>query len=165
MPCGPGCIAHGCAKGQAHEAGHRALVGRRAAGGGGVGLAAVTVPVDWPAGEPRPFALAVPGGVLEMHAHDFCSTRYPGLPPVDAAPHDTDEYRARAVSLGYRADISAMSREHEAAHHLLAWLLGLPYSPTLSGVGPRGGVRPGAPALRPLGRRRPRGAGRRDVRE
>jgi hypothetical protein len=69
-----------------------------------------------------------------MHAHDFCSTRYPGLPPVDAAPHDTDEYRARAVSLGYRADISAMSREHEAAHHLLARLLGLPYSPTLYGV-------------------------------
>jgi hypothetical protein len=99
-----------------------------------VGVAAVTVPVSWPDGEPRPFALAVPGGVLEIHAHDFCSTRYPGLPPVDAAPHDTDAYRARARSLGYRDDTAAMSREHEAAHHLMARLLGLPYSPTMYGI-------------------------------
>lgn len=94
----------------------------------------MTVPVTWPEGEPRPFALPVPGGVFEVHSHPFCSTRYPGLPPVDACPHDTDEYRARAISLGYRSDTAAMSREHEAAHHLLASLLGLPNSPTMYGI-------------------------------
>jgi hypothetical protein len=94
----------------------------------------VTVPVDWSDGEPRPFALAVPGGVLELHAHGLTTTRYPGLPPVDACAQDTDEYRARAISLGYRSDTGAMSREHEAAHHLLARLLGLATSPTMYGL-------------------------------
>jgi hypothetical protein len=94
----------------------------------------VTVPIDHPLGEPAPFAIRVPGGVLEVHGHDFVSTRYPGLPPIDACPHDTDEYRAQARELGYGDDTAAMCREHETAHHLLAALLRLPCSPTMRGL-------------------------------
>lgn len=79
-------------------------------------------------------AVPVPGGVLEVADHAFCTTLYPGLPAIDAAPQDTDEYRARAVSLGYGDDTAAMSKDHEAGHHLLAGLLGLPCSPTMRGI-------------------------------
>lgn len=92
------------------------------------------VPVSWPDGQPRPFALPVPGGVLELHAHGLTTTRYPGLPPVDACAQDSDEYRARAVSLGYGDDTARMSREHELGHALLAHLLGLASSPTMYGI-------------------------------
>ncbi|MBP0440674.1 hypothetical protein [Tianweitania sediminis] len=61
---------------------------------------------------------------------------------VKAWPGDRQEDRARAVSLGYAQDVSqltwqhlvAMSRDHEASHHLLAHWLGLDRSPTLHGV-------------------------------
>lgn len=92
------------------------------------------MPATWPDGHPRPFALTAPGGVVELHAHGLTTTRYPGLPPVDALAQDSDEYRARAVSLGYGDDTACMSREHELGHALLARLLGLPYSPTLYGL-------------------------------
>jgi hypothetical protein len=92
------------------------------------------VPVEFPLGEPGPFAVRVPGGVLEMHPGGLTCTRFPGLPPVDACPHDTDEYRARAASLGYGADLARMSRDHEATHSLLARWFELPWCPVLRGI-------------------------------
>lgn len=94
----------------------------------------MTVPIDHPGGEPRPFAVPVPGGVVELHASGLTTTRYPGLAPVDAVAQDSDEYRARALALGYGDDTALMSREHEMSHHLLARLLGLPCSPTMRGI-------------------------------
>jgi hypothetical protein len=109
----------------------------------------VTVLVSWPEGDPRPFALAAPGCIVEMHAHGLTATRFPGLAPVDALPEDTGEYRARAVSLGYGGDTARMSREHELGHALLAHLLGLPCSPTMRGIALREtGVGPFWPAWR-----------------
>lgn len=92
------------------------------------------VRVEHSAGEPAPFALPVPGGVVELHAHGLTVTRYPTLAPVDALAQDTDEYRARALALGYGEDAGLMSREHELGHHLLAGLLRLPCSPTMRGL-------------------------------
>jgi hypothetical protein len=85
-------------------------------------------------GKPQPFTLPVPGGVIELNGSGLTTTRLVGLPPVDALPHDTDEYHQRAVEHGYGDDVYAMSREHECTHHLLARLLRLPCSPTLKGV-------------------------------
>lgn len=97
----------------------------------------MTVPVAYPAGEPAQFAVRVPGGVVELNGHGLTTTRLRGLVPVDAVPHDTDEYRARARSLGYPDDdagLLRMSREHELCHSLLAGWLGLPCSPTMRGI-------------------------------
>lgn len=97
----------------------------------------MSVPVLHPLGEPAPFALRVPGGVVELHAHGLTVTRLHGLPPVEAVPHDTEEYRARARSLGYPDDpagLACMSRDHELCHSLAAVWLGLPMSPTMRGI-------------------------------
>lgn len=76
----------------------------------------------------------VNGTVLELHPDGLTVSRLPGVGVVEARPHDDDEYRARAVALGYGADTLAMSRDHELVHSLLAGWLGLPESPTLRGV-------------------------------
>jgi hypothetical protein len=97
----------------------------------------VSVPIAYPLGEPEPFAIRVPGGCVELAAHGLTTTRLRGFVPVDAVPHDTDEYRARARSLGYPDDATGllrMSREHELTHSLLAGWLGLPCSPTMRGI-------------------------------
>jgi hypothetical protein len=97
----------------------------------------MTVPVDHPFGEPETFAIRVPGGVAELHAHGLTVTRLRGFVPVDAVPHDTDEYRARARSLGYPDDAAGllrMSREHELFHSVVAAWFDLPMSPTMRGI-------------------------------
>jgi hypothetical protein len=48
-----------------------------------------------------------------------CGTVVPG------GPHDTEEYRATAQRLGYGGDTSAMCRDHDPLHALLADWLGL----------------------------------------
>lgn len=53
---------------------------------------------------------------------------------LHARPHDTDEYRETAARCGYGADTWALCWQHEALHHLLAPLLGYPWSPTLRAV-------------------------------
>ena len=53
---------------------------------------------------------------------------------VYAMPQDNDEYRATAERLGYGADTSRMSREHELLHSALAFWLGLAESPTVGRV-------------------------------
>lgn len=58
-----------------------------------------------------------------------------GTVQVPGGPHDTDEYRAMAQDLGYGADTLGMCRDHEAAHTLMAFLMGLPHSQTLYRVG------------------------------
>lgn len=78
--------------------------------------------------------IPVPGGVLELHDDGLTVTRYAGGLDVPARAHATPEYRRRALEHGYGGDVDLMSREHEAAHHLLARLLGLAHSPTLMGV-------------------------------
>jgi hypothetical protein len=72
------------------------------------------------------------GAEIELHDTGYTVTRYPEG-EVPAIPQDTDEYRARAESLGYGSDTARMSREHELAHHITAALLGLPCSPTMMG--------------------------------
>lgn len=112
----------------------------------------MSVPVDHPHGEPAPFAIRVPGGCVEIGAHGLTTTRLRGFVPVDAVPHDSDEYRARARSLGYPDDAAGllrMSREHELSHALLARWLGLPCSPTMRGIALRtAGIGPWFPAWR-----------------
>jgi hypothetical protein len=78
--------------------------------------------------------LHVGGALVELWKNGATTSIYHGVGAVSAVAHDTDEYRARAQSLGYGSDTARMSREHELTHHLLADLLGLPYSPTLHGV-------------------------------
>lgn len=65
---------------------------------------------------------------------DLLFTVLPDGALVPAAPQDTTEYRMTAAGLGYEDDILRMCREHEVAHSLLCWLLGLPESPTMRGV-------------------------------
>ena len=77
--------------------------------------------------------LRLASAVIELHPDGLTVTRY-REGHVDARPHDTEEYRARARSLGYGSDTLAMSRDHEVMHHWLAASLGLPHSPTLYGV-------------------------------
>jgi hypothetical protein len=112
----------------------------------------VSVPIEWIGGQPAPFAIRVPGGVAELHGHGLTTTRLRGFVPVDAVPHDTDEYRARARSLGYPDDAAGllrMSREHELCHSLLAGWLGLPCSPTMRGIALRtAGIGPWFPEWR-----------------
>lgn len=78
--------------------------------------------------------LRLAGATIELHLDGLTVTRYPGIGDVPARPQDDDEYRARAAALGYGDDTLAMSRDHEMVHHILAAVLGLPYSPTLMGV-------------------------------
>lgn len=94
----------------------------------------MTVPVDYPFGEPAPFAIRVPGGVLEIHGHGLTVTRYPHLPPLDACALDTAYYRDKATAFGHGDRLDEFVRWHELCHHLLARLLKLPCSPTLRGV-------------------------------
>lgn len=51
-----------------------------------------------------------------------------------AYPQDNITYRERALELGYGANTALMSREHEIAHSLLAYWVGLKHSPTFEGV-------------------------------
>jgi hypothetical protein len=44
---------------------------------------------------------------------------------VEGAPHDTDEYRATALRLGYGADTLEMCQQHDPLHSLLCDWLGL----------------------------------------
>jgi hypothetical protein len=44
---------------------------------------------------------------------------------VPGAPHDTNEYRGTARRLGYGGDTTAMCRDHDPVHALLADWLGL----------------------------------------
>lgn len=69
---------------------------------------------------------------VEFHDSGLTVTKY-GDREIKAWPEDTDEYRARAASLGY-GDVFSMSREHEVTHHMLAEWLGLGFSPTLTAV-------------------------------
>lgn len=63
----------------------------------------------------------------------YVETRYEGLPPVQARPEGTEEYEARARSLGYHNGME-MNREHDACRSLVCCWMGLPLSPTLYGV-------------------------------
>lgn len=53
---------------------------------------------------------------------------------IHAEPHDTDEYAAKAETMGYGNDVERMNREHDLAHALLAHWLGLRESPVLRAV-------------------------------
>jgi hypothetical protein len=64
----------------------------------------------------------------------YLETVFPDGSRVPAAPHDSDEYRATAASLGYGEDTWRLCREHEIAHTTLLQRLGLKYSPTLWAV-------------------------------
>lgn len=80
----------------------------------------------------RPNRIVVLGWtVVELWGHDFTRTILPDGTEVPAAPQDDDSYRERAAVLGYGADTASMSREHELAHVLLSYILGLPESPAL----------------------------------
>lgn len=97
----------------------------------------MSVPVDHPYGGPGSFVIKVPGGVLEVHGHGLTTTRLRGFAPVDVVPHDTEEYKARARSLGYPDDAAGrlrMSREHEMFHSIVAAWFDLPMSPTIRGI-------------------------------
>jgi hypothetical protein len=73
------------------------------------------------------------GADIEMHDDGLTVTRYPEG-EVPACAQDTDAYRRQSCDLGYGSDTARMSREHELAHHVLAWLRGLPCSPTMMGL-------------------------------
>lgn len=47
---------------------------------------------------------------------------------IPGEPHNTDEYRATALSLGYGGDTLAMCRDHDPLHAMLCDWLGLPES-------------------------------------
>jgi hypothetical protein len=89
---------------------------------------------------PETFRLA--GSEIEMETSGLTTTLFGDGSFVKAWPGDSAEDRARAVSLGYAKDdaalswdhLVAMSRDHEIGHALLAHWLGLPHSPTLTGV-------------------------------
>lgn len=49
---------------------------------------------------------------------------------LEACPQETDDYRDRALSLGYES-ADAMNREHDVLHSFLADKLGWPCSPCL----------------------------------
>lgn len=78
--------------------------------------------------------LAIGQATIELHDSGLTVTRFMDGTFVEALPHDTDEYRARAAELGYGKDTAAMSREHELAHAILARELRLPVSPVLWAV-------------------------------
>lgn len=61
----------------------------------------------------------------------FCRTVFFNGKSVDACPQDNDEYRQRALELGYGDDTAAMSLQHEAAHTFLSEKMRLEFSPTL----------------------------------
>lgn len=58
-------------------------------------------------------------------------TTLPDGTAVHAVPGDTEEDRARAVSLGYGGDVWLMTRDHDRFHSLLAYMLGLAESPAM----------------------------------
>jgi hypothetical protein len=60
-------------------------------------------------------------------------TFFPSYPPIIASPENSEEYRARAVSLGYTSP-EQLNREHDFLHSFLAAEMGLEYSPTLQNV-------------------------------
>jgi hypothetical protein len=63
-----------------------------------------------------------------------CITRFEDGTEVECWPHETPHYRIVAARLGYGDDILAYSREHDAAHSMLAeWMFDKP-SPILWGV-------------------------------
>lgn len=62
------------------------------------------------------------------------TTVLPGGAEVHAWPHRSAEYFATAYHLGYGDDVHRMCLEHETAHSLLAYWLGLPESPTMRQV-------------------------------
>lgn len=89
--------------------------------------------------------LFLAGAEIEMLPSGMTTSTYGDGSFVKAWPGDSAEDRARAVSLGYATDdasltwdhLVAMSRHHEAGHHMLAHFFGLPASPTLYGVAQR----------------------------
>jgi hypothetical protein len=74
------------------------------------------------------------GATVTVHADGLTCTRLADGCEIPAAAQDTETYRQRAAELGYGEDTTAMSREHEIGHSILAEILGLPESPTLRGV-------------------------------
>jgi hypothetical protein len=60
-------------------------------------------------------------------------TFFPNSPPIIACPENTEEYRARAFSLGYSSS-QQLNREHDFLHSFLAAEMGLVCSPTLQNV-------------------------------
>jgi hypothetical protein len=75
--------------------------------------------------------------VLDLHDDGLTVTRLADGAEIPARAQDDNAYVERSLLLGYGTDTSAMSREHEIAHSLLAHWLGLPESPTLRGVADR----------------------------
>lgn len=70
------------------------------------------------------------GATIDIHDDGLTITRY-GTAELHARAQDNDDYRARALALGYGDDCARMSREHELGHSLLAHWLDLARSPTL----------------------------------
>lgn len=66
--------------------------------------------------------LLLPCATVEVHAWGV-KTIFPDGTEVVAAPQDNDEYRARAIELGYGNDALAMCVDHEVLHSVAAELL------------------------------------------
>lgn len=71
---------------------------------------------------------------VELHPDGLTVTVLPDGSRIDAVAQTDQAYLNRASDLGYGKDVDRMSRDHEVAHSLLAELLDLPASPTLTGV-------------------------------
>ena len=62
----------------------------------------------------------------------WCVTELPSGAERHAHPHDSVEQRTIAQTMGYGADLAALTREHDPTHAWLAHTLGLPASIALS---------------------------------
>lgn len=84
----------------------------------------------------RPHTIIFDRAIYEVWP-DCVRTRLPAGLQVVAAPQDTAEYHARALSLGYE-DAASLNRWHDFIHLLVAQLLGngsrFACSPTLEAV-------------------------------
>ena len=69
--------------------------------------------------------------VLVDDANQYVETRFPDGTRVGSTPNRDPHSLRTAQRLGYGDDTWSMSRDHEIAHAWLAYLAGLPWSPTM----------------------------------
>lgn len=70
--------------------------------------------------------------LIECHSEGWVRVVLPDGKSFNAVPEDNDEYRQRALDLGYPDDAGhRMNLEHDLLHAKLAYCFGLPVSPAL----------------------------------